>query len=218
MDGEVGTYFWIILVCCFGVVCGLAIWGAKVIATVGTKLTAMTPSRAYSMNLGTATAVLVASFAKMPVSSTHCMVGSVIAVGLCNGEGTKAIKWKMVRNIAISWVVTVPAAGQSNSIYWFSPRICSRTLMGCSEPHQCSLGTAPCYLLFMLTCATLMTSSHSEGLVSAAIYAILRTLVRGVSLPPNAELVGCIGNCSVLPGPINVTAFNQWYSMMGYTY
>ena len=90
--------------------------------------------------------------------------------------------------------------------------------MGCSEPHQCSLGTAPCYLLFMLTCATLMTSSHSEGLVSAAIYAILRTLVRGVSLPPNAELVGCIGNCSVLPGPINVTAFNQWYSMMGYTY
>lgn len=164
VDGEVGTYFWIILICCFGVVCGLAIWGAKVIATVGTKLTAMTPSRAYSMNLGTATAVLVASFLKMPVSSTHCMVGSVIAVGLCNGEGAKAIKWKMVRNIAISWVITVPAA----------------------------------------------------GLVSAAIYAILRTLVRGVSLPPNAELIGCIGNCSVLPGPMNMTAFNQWYSMMGY--
>jgi len=165
VDAEVDTYLWIILICCFGVVCGLAIWGAKVIATVGTKLTAMTPSRAYSMNLGTATAVLVASFAKMPVSSTHCMVGSVVAVGLCNGEGTKAIKWKMVRNIAVSWVVTVPLA----------------------------------------------------GMVSAVLYAALRPVVAGVSLPPNAELVGCIGNCSVLPnGTINVTAFSQWYSIMGY--
>ena len=45
----------------------------------------------------------------------------------------------------------------------FSPRICSRTLMGYSDPHQCSLGTAACYLLVMLTCAVLMTSSHSEG-------------------------------------------------------
>ena len=61
--------------------------------------------------------------------------------------------------------------GQPKSIYWVSPRICSRTLMECSEgggggfgaPHQCFLGTASCDLVVMLTRAPLMTSSHSEG-------------------------------------------------------
>ena len=103
--------YWIVCLCCVGVVTGLAMWGAYVITTIGSKLTHVTASRAYSMEIGAGTSVLVASFLELPVSSTHCLIGAVVAVGLCNGEGRNAVQWSMVRNILVSWVVTVPLAG-----------------------------------------------------------------------------------------------------------
>lgn len=90
---------------------GLALFGKYVIHTVGENITRVTPPRGYSIELGTATSVLVASFLGLPVSSTHCTIGSVVAVGLCNGQGSKSIKWGMIRNIFVSWVLTVPLAG-----------------------------------------------------------------------------------------------------------
>lgn len=111
VDAQADINYWILVVCCCGVVVGLMAWGGFVIRTVGTKITAMTPSKAVSIQLGTSTAVLIASFLKMPVSSTHCFIGAVVAVGLLNGEGAKAIQWSMVRKIVASWIITVPLAG-----------------------------------------------------------------------------------------------------------
>lgn len=118
VDSEAEVQYWILFICCTGVVAGLLIWGGYVIMTVGHNITKMTPSKAVSIELGTATSVLIASFLRMPVSSTHCFIGAVIAVGLLNGEGRKAIKWKMVSKIVVSWVVTVPLAGMvSAAVY-----------------------------------------------------------------------------------------------------
>eukprot|EP00041_Stephanoeca_diplocostata_P024062 m.602481 g.602481 ORF g.602481 m.602481 type:complete len:597 (-) comp22444_c0_seq1:8-1798(-) len=108
---KVDVVYWVVVLCCVGVVLGLLIWGKHVISTVGFKITKITPSRAFTIELGTATSVLCASFLKLPVSSTHCFIGSVVAVGMCSGEGRKAIKWPMIRKILVSWVVTVPVAG-----------------------------------------------------------------------------------------------------------
>eukprot|EP01135_Chromosphaera_perkinsii_P008553 Nk52_evm19s1400 gene=Nk52_evmTU19s1400 len=94
-----------------GIVVGLAIWGRKVIETVGHKMTKITPSRGVAVELGVATAVLLASYLKMPVSTTHCCVGSIVAVGLCNKQGKNAVNWSLFSGIFISWVVTLPAAG-----------------------------------------------------------------------------------------------------------
>ena len=119
---HVETHYWILVICCSGVVAGLFLWGGYVIQTVGNEITKMTPSRAVSIELGTATSVLVASFCRMPVSSTHCFIGAVVCVGLLNGEGKKAIKWSMVKKIVISWLVTVPVAGIVSAVLYASLR------------------------------------------------------------------------------------------------
>lgn len=116
LDVEVNADYWIVVVACIGVVTGLAIWGKYVIATVGSGLTTMTASRAYCIELGTATSVLLASFLSLPVSSTQCIIGAVVAVGLCNGEGKDAVNWLMVKKIVCSWVLTVPLAGIASAI------------------------------------------------------------------------------------------------------
>jgi phosphate/sulfate permease len=54
--------------------------------------------------------VLLASFMAMPVSSTHCFIGAVIAVGMVSGGGRKAVQWPMIQKILVGWVVTVPVA------------------------------------------------------------------------------------------------------------
>lgn len=102
--------YWIIILCCVGVVLGLFTWGAIVIKTVGFKITKITATRAFTIELGTATAVLVASYLAMPVSSTHCFIGAVIAVGFVSGGGRRAVKWGMVKKIFLGWIVTVPVA------------------------------------------------------------------------------------------------------------
>lgn len=89
---------------------GLFLWGAIVIRTVGYKITKITATRAFTIELGTATAVLVASYLAMPVSSTHCFIGAVIAVGIASGGGRAAVQWPMVKKILVGWVVTVPVA------------------------------------------------------------------------------------------------------------
>ncbi|KNC79233.1 hypothetical protein SARC_08368 [Sphaeroforma arctica JP610] len=109
---EYNTPIWIICVMGVGISIGLAIWGAPVMRTMGQSMTKVTPARGFSMEVGTATAVLIASFLGIPVSTTHAAVGSVIAVGLCNGQPLKeAVNWKLFSGIAIGWVVTLPVAG-----------------------------------------------------------------------------------------------------------
>lgn len=74
-------------------------------------ITRITPSRGYSIELGTALAVLIASFIGMPISSTHCAVGAVVAVGLLNPSGHHAVQWSLVTRVMLSWVLTLPVAG-----------------------------------------------------------------------------------------------------------
>jgi PiT family inorganic phosphate transporter len=99
---------WVLVLGGVGIVIGLATWGYKVIATVGTQITEMTPSRGFSAEFGAATTVLVASRLGLPVSTTHTLVGAVIGVGLAQGMG--AINLGVIGRIVNSWVATIPAA------------------------------------------------------------------------------------------------------------
>jgi len=100
---------WILVAGGIGIVVGLATWGYKVIATVGGAITELTPTRGFSAEFGAATTVLVASRMGLPVSTTHCLVGAVIGVGLA--RGLAAINLRMVGRIVNSWIVTLPVAG-----------------------------------------------------------------------------------------------------------
>lgn len=99
---------WIILLGCIGVVSGLLMYGRKVIETVGSSITALTPSRAFAATLAAATAVVVATSLGIPVSATQTLVGSVLGVGLARGIG--ALNLIVIRNIFTSWILTLPAA------------------------------------------------------------------------------------------------------------
>ena len=99
---------WVLALGGAGIVTGLATFGYRVIRTVGTKITAMNPSRGFSAEFGGAVTVLFASRLGLPVSTTHVIVGSVIGVGLA--RGVAALDLKVIKEIVVTWVVTVPAA------------------------------------------------------------------------------------------------------------
>ena len=99
---------WIILLGCVGVVSGLLMYGRKVIETVGSSITALTPSRAFAATLAAATAVVVATSFGIPVSATQTLVGAVLGVGLA--RGISALNLIVIRNIFTSWILTLPAA------------------------------------------------------------------------------------------------------------
>lgn len=89
-----------------GIALGLWLWGRRVIRTVGEDLTSITPDTGFTIELGAALTVLVASKAGLPVSTTHCKVGSVVCIGYFSD---KPVDWSLFRNIIFAWVVTVPA-------------------------------------------------------------------------------------------------------------
>jgi PiT family inorganic phosphate transporter len=99
---------WIVLLGCLGVVIGFLMYGKRVIETVGSSITALTPSRAFAATLAAATTVVVATSTGIPVSATQTLVGSVLGVGLARGIG--ALNLIVIRNIFMSWVLTLPAA------------------------------------------------------------------------------------------------------------
>ena len=98
---------WVLALGGGGIVVGLATYGRRVIATVGHKITQLTPSRGFAAELAAATTIVIASGTGIPVSTTHTLVGAVLGVGLA--RGIEAIDLRVVGRIFVSWVVTIPA-------------------------------------------------------------------------------------------------------------
>ena len=96
----------VLLIGAVGIVVGLATYGYKIMATVGKKITELTPSRGFAAEFGAATTIVLASKLGLPVSTTHTLVGAVIGVGFARGIG--AINMGVVRGIIASWLITVP--------------------------------------------------------------------------------------------------------------
>ncbi|MBF0283394.1 MAG: inorganic phosphate transporter [Magnetococcales bacterium] len=117
VSGKSPLPLWVLTMGGVAIVVGLATYGAKVIQTIGTKLTELTPSRAFSATLSAATVVVLASKTGMPVSTTHIAVGSVIGVGLARGVGS--IDLRVLLNIVISWLITVPAGALGSAVLFF---------------------------------------------------------------------------------------------------
>ena len=89
-----------------GISVGLWIWGRKVIKTMGNDLTKITPSSGFTIEIGAATTVLLASKIGLPISTTRCKVGSVVMVGRVRAK--EGVNWDVFLNIAIAWILTVP--------------------------------------------------------------------------------------------------------------
>ncbi|XP_042657461.1 sodium-dependent phosphate transporter 1 [Tyto alba] len=106
---KVATPIWLLLYGGVGICIGLWVWGRRVIQTMGKDLTPITPSSGFSIELASALTVVIASNVGLPISTTHCKVGSVVSVGWLRSR--KAVDWRLFRNIFMAWFVTVPISG-----------------------------------------------------------------------------------------------------------
>jgi PiT family inorganic phosphate transporter len=109
---------WILVLGGTGIVVGLATMGYRVMKTIGSEITQLTPVRGYCATLAAAATVVLASRTGLPVSTTHIAVGAVIGVGLARGVG--AIDLRVIGGIVVSWVVTLPAGGILAALFFFT--------------------------------------------------------------------------------------------------
>jgi sodium-dependent phosphate transporter len=101
---------WQIAVLALVLVLGFVTYGYNIMRVMGNKLTYHSPSRGTSMELGAAITILIFSQYKLPVSTSMCITGATVGVGLMNGTH-KAVNWQRVGLLFLSWVVTIPIAG-----------------------------------------------------------------------------------------------------------
>jgi len=105
---KVAVPIWVLMLGGTGIVIGLSTYGYRVMTTVGTKITKITPSRGLAADIAGMTIVLICSRLKLPVSTTHTLVGAIIGVAFARGVG--AVNKDVTRNIFGSWLITVPAS------------------------------------------------------------------------------------------------------------
>lgn len=117
VGAESALPIWVLVIGGGGIVVGLATYGRHVIATVGEKITQLTPSRGFAAELAAATTIVIASGTGIPISTTHTLVGAVLGVGLA--RGIEAIDLRVVGRIFASWVVTIPAGAFLAIIFFF---------------------------------------------------------------------------------------------------
>ena len=116
-EAESALPVWISLLGGFGIVTGLAMWGYRVIRTIGKNITELTPSRGFAAEIAAATTVVIASGTGIPVSTTHTLVGAVLGVGLA--RGMSALNLGVIGRIFLSWIVTLPAGAILSIIFFF---------------------------------------------------------------------------------------------------
>ncbi|KAK2837556.1 hypothetical protein Q5P01_014768 [Channa striata] len=150
------TPIWLLLYGGLGICTGLWIWGQRVIQTLGKDLTPITPSSGFSIELASATTVVVASNIGLPVSTTHCKVGSVVAVGWLRSR--KSVDWHLFRNIFIAcsiffWPEPVKCSFYLTDVQHLncSPQSVSPVwqLICCGRPYRTETATVPNLLIII---------------------------------------------------------------------
>jgi PiT family inorganic phosphate transporter len=108
---------WVLVLGGGGIVLGLATYGYRVMRTIGTRITQLTPTSGFCATMAAALTVVLASRTGLPVSTTHIAVGAVMGVGLA--RGVAALDLFVIRNIVISWLVTLPVGGLLAAFFFF---------------------------------------------------------------------------------------------------
>ena len=101
--------FWVVLICQATIGLGTLVGGWRIVRTVGSKITRMTPVQGCCASAAGAIMLFAATFLGIPVSTTHTVTGSVVGVGAA--RKASAVRWNVASNIVVAWIVTLPASG-----------------------------------------------------------------------------------------------------------
>jgi PiT family inorganic phosphate transporter len=109
--------FWVVLTCQLAMALGTLIGGWRIVHTVGSKITRLTPVQGTCASAGSAIMLFVATFLGIPVSTTHTVTGSIIGVGAA--RRVSAVRWNVATNIVIAWIITLPASALMAALFYF---------------------------------------------------------------------------------------------------
>ncbi|CAE8651152.1 unnamed protein product, partial [Polarella glacialis] len=111
VDSKVEVPIWILVMGGAGISIGLLTYGYNVIKSIGIKLAKITPSRGFSIEMGSSIVVIIGSNLGIPLSTTHCQVGATVGVGMCEIRGAstawKGVNWRIMAKVAVMWVMTL---------------------------------------------------------------------------------------------------------------
>jgi inorganic phosphate transporter, PiT family len=116
LGGDFYVPFWVVITCQAAMALGTLIGGWRIVHTVGSKITRLTPVQGCCASTAGAIMLFVATFLGIPVSTTHTVTGSIIGVGAA--RKVSAVRWNVASNIVVAWVVTLPAAALMAALFY----------------------------------------------------------------------------------------------------
>lgn len=117
LGGEFYVPFWVVLSCYVAIALGTLSGGWRIVHTMGSKITRLTPPQGFCAETGGAITLFMATYGGVPVSSTHTITGSIVGVGAA--RRLSAVRWNVASRIVVAWIVTLPAAGLIGALtYW----------------------------------------------------------------------------------------------------
>jgi PiT family inorganic phosphate transporter len=121
-QGYMGSQFhvplWVVLTCQFAIALGTAAGGWRIVKTMGSKITRLTPMQGCCAETGGSIMLFVATELGIPVSTTHTITGSIIGVGAA--KRVSAVRWGVAKEIVTAWIITIPAAGLMAALLYFA--------------------------------------------------------------------------------------------------
>ena len=120
LGGEFYVPFWVVITCQAAIGLGTLIGGWRIVRTVGSKITRMTPVQGCCASAGGAIMLFAATYLGIPVSTTHTVTGSVIGVGAA--RKVSAVRWNIAANIVVAWIVTLPASALMAALCYLTVR------------------------------------------------------------------------------------------------
>ena len=121
LGSEFYVPFWVVLSCYVAMAMGTLMGGWRIVHTMGSKITRLTPMQGFCAETGGAITLFMATGLGVPVSTTHTITGSIVGVGAA--RRVSAVRWGIARGILFAWIVTMPAAGLIGAFFYFLIRL-----------------------------------------------------------------------------------------------
>jgi PiT family inorganic phosphate transporter len=119
LQGDFYVPLWVVLACQAAMALGTLFGGWRIVRTMGSRITRLSPMQGFCAETGGAITLFIATWFGIPVSTTHTITGAIVGVGAA--RRTSAVHWGVASNIVVAWVLTMPAAALiAAGVYWIA--------------------------------------------------------------------------------------------------
>jgi PiT family inorganic phosphate transporter len=117
LGSEFHVPFWVVITCQFMMGLGTLMGGWRIVKTMGSRITRLTPMQGFCAETGGAATLFAATALGVPVSTTHTITGAIVGVGAA--RRSSAVRWNIASSIVVAWVITIPASALIAALTWW---------------------------------------------------------------------------------------------------